>query len=87
MYGLEIYLSSRKKKMNEWKEENNKAKNKTNKQKKTRLGMGLGIKLVVELLGQMVVQFNFFLVLGIELQVWHKLGKCSSNDLHPQSFV
>lgn len=49
--------------------------------------MGLGIKLVVELLGQMVVQFNFFLVLGIELQVWHKLGKCSSNDLHPQSFV
>lgn len=31
--------------------------------------MRLGIKLVVELLGQMVVQFNFFLVLGIELQV------------------
>lgn len=43
MYGLEIYLSSRKKKMNEWKEENNKAKNKTNKQTKeneTRNGIG-----------------------------------------------
>lgn len=37
--------------------------------------MGLGIKLGVELLGQMVVQFNFFLVLGTDLQVLHKLGK------------